>query len=135
MADDSPEGHLALAVDLLSSTTVVAVFYTLIFVLYCLSFRLCYAQLRDDQGKLNRQTLCTLVFQTVLLICATLDVIIKNRGVEVRYIDSVLPGGPLSPQVAAKIATLLQLDDAVSYLEDALLLGMLASPPPVHSHA
>jgi hypothetical protein len=125
MANDSfAEGHLTLAVDLLSSTTVVAVFYTLTFVLYCLSLRLSHSQLRDDQGKINRLTVCTLVFQTVLLICATLDIIIKNHEAKERYINNALP----------KITTLMKLDQLVSYLVIIMLTGVLVSPPPVLSY-
>jgi hypothetical protein len=129
MADNSlAEEYLSLVIDLLSSTTAVAVFYTLILILYCLSVRLCYAQLRDDQGKINRQPVCTWVFQTLLLICATLDVIVKNRLAQFIYIDSnTLFGGPRGPP-AASVATLFSVDSLANIIENILILGVLVSP-------
>jgi hypothetical protein len=120
--------HLNEAVDLLSSTTAVAVFYTLVLVLYCFSFRLSYAQLRDDHGKIKRQTAYTLVLTTVLLICATLDVIVSNRIAQTIYIDdSTLLDGPQTPLAEHSVVALLQLDGVMNILEELLILGVLVS--------
>jgi hypothetical protein len=123
--------HLNEAVYLLSLTTAVAVLYTFVFILYCLSFRLCYAQLWDYQSKVKRQTALTLAFQTVLLICATLNVIISNRHVQVVFVDnSTLPGGPLGLPAALSIATLARLANVVNIIENLLVLGVLVGLHP-----
>jgi hypothetical protein len=120
--------HLNQAVHLLSATTVVAVFYTLEFALFCLLFRLSCSQLWDHNGKIKRQTVWTLILATVLLICATLDVIVSNRHAVVAYIySSTLPDGPLGLQATLKVARLIQLDGIVNIVEDLLILGVLVS--------
>jgi hypothetical protein len=116
------------AVYLLSATTVLAIFYTFVFILYCLSFRLSYARLWDYDRKIKQQTACTLVLQTVLLICATLDIIGSNHHAQVAFIENrTLPGGPLGLQSAIKIATLARLHNTVGVIENLLVLGVLVS--------
>jgi hypothetical protein len=128
MSNISAEEHSSEAVYLFSSTTVAAMFYTLVLALYCLSFRFSYARLRDGHGKINRHAVCTLIFQTVLLICATSDVILKNRSAQVMYIDnSTLPGGPRGVPATLSVETLSNLIDVASAVENILVLGMLVS--------
>lgn len=116
------------AVNLITSTTVLAVFYTLLFVLYCLSARLCYFQLRDHNGNINRQTAFTMAFITVLLICATMDIVISNRHVQMDFIvNNTLPGGPLGFPATLRIITTLRIDGIVNLVEDFLILGVLVN--------
>jgi hypothetical protein len=69
-----------------------------------------------------------LVFATVLLVCATLDVIVDNRIAQVIYVDSsTLPGGQLGLPAVLSTATLLKLDSIVTIIERLLILGVLVS--------
>jgi hypothetical protein len=126
------EERLNEAVNLISNTTVLAIFYIPVFILYCLSIRLSYTKLRNDYGNIKRQTACTLVLVTVLMICATLDVIIRNRIAQLSYIDNNnLSGGPLGLSASLRVARLALLDSIVNVLENFLISGVLVSLPRV----
>ncbi|EKM79764.1 hypothetical protein AGABI1DRAFT_127448 [Agaricus bisporus var. burnettii JB137-S8] len=67
-----------------------------------------------------------MAFLTVLLICATMDIVISNRHVQMDYIiNHSLPGGPLGLPATLRAITILRIDGVVNLVEDFLILGVL----------
>jgi hypothetical protein len=112
-------------IDLILRTTGVAIFYTFVVILYGLIFRISYAQPQDSHRKLNQQTTCTLVFATVLFICATLHVIGQNDSAKFFYVDNGTRGHQASP--TSSVVIVGKLLAIVNTVEDLLILGVLVS--------
>jgi hypothetical protein len=131
MSDDIPTDKATLvteAVDLISSTTIMAVLYTFSVVLFYHCARLSYHQAWGPDGKLKKQTLFTLGLTSLMIICATVDVVLINRYMEIVYVDySSLPGGPLGVQAQLHTETIGIIDLVVSLLEEIVAIGVLVS--------
>lgn len=79
--------------DVLSSTTILGVFYGITFSLYCLCARPLYLNLQNP-GK-RRHAMFSLGFISLLLFCATGCVAMNARIIQLAYVDHAdSPGGP-----------------------------------------
>jgi hypothetical protein len=98
MNDGMPTGRvvpLKDAVDLITSTTVSGVLYAYSFLICCLSTRLFYLQFRDTDRKLNHHTVFTVAVSSIVITCATVDIVTLNLYARTVYSDiNTLPGGP-----------------------------------------
>jgi hypothetical protein len=132
MSNDAPTDGFSLLdakVDLISCSTVVAVLYTFSFSLYCLSTRLFYFQSRDKHGgKVGRRTSFMFALASIMIICATIDVIINNLHIQTMYIGSSgLPGNPDAALPKTYSQADVNADLVVTAVVSSLLLSLLVS--------
>jgi hypothetical protein len=119
---------LSEAVSLFSGTTVVGALYTLAVVLYCLSARLSYLQLRNLDGKIKRQTVLTFTVASLMMICATVDLALANIERQITYINyGALPGGPLGLAAGLHTTTVTRVRYLILLLNNLLISGVLVS--------
>lgn len=129
MSDDIPASTKATeAVDLFSSTTVLAVLYTFSVMLYYLCARLSYRQARNLDGRIKKRTVFTFGLTSVMIICATMDVVLINRYMQLVYIEySHLPGGPLGVQAQLHTVKTAMIDLIIALIEEIVATGVLVS--------
>ncbi|XP_006464008.1 hypothetical protein AGABI2DRAFT_120814 [Agaricus bisporus var. bisporus H97] len=127
MSDDIPASTKATeAVDLFSSTTVLAVLYTFSVMLYYLCARLTYRQARNLDGRIKKRTVFTFGLTSVMIICATMDVVLINRYMQLVYIEySHLPGGPLGVQAQLHTVKTAMIDLIIALIEEIVATGVL----------
>ncbi|XP_006457249.1 hypothetical protein AGABI2DRAFT_123117 [Agaricus bisporus var. bisporus H97] len=124
MSDHKVASTLNEAITLFSHTTVVGVLYTFNLILYYLCARLSFSWLRALDGK--RRTALTLILASVIIICGTFHVALKNQYARLTYVDySSLPGGPIGNPAQSHAATLLQILNLAAVIAEILTLGVL----------
>ncbi len=85
---------LSEALDLISSTTVTAGLYGLIFTLYCLCLCSLYPQLREPDHR--GQVIFTMVYTSIIIFCLTIFLALNARIIQLAYINHKdYPGGPM----------------------------------------
>jgi hypothetical protein len=90
---------LAEAVDIASNTTILGVFYGIVFALYCLCARSLFLELQVPDKR--RQTRFTLSYISLIFFCATAFLVLNMRMVQLAYIvHSDFPGGPLNYELS-----------------------------------
>jgi hypothetical protein len=124
MSDYTPS-NVDLAITLITHTTVTGVLYTFSFILYCLCTRLLYKQLSE---KFSRHTIFMFALASIMAICATIDVVVKNEYGRIIYVDySSVPGGPIGLSAQAHAFTLLRIDTVSTLIASFLAMGVLVS--------
>ncbi len=93
--------YLVKALDLISNTTILGVFYGIAFSLYCLCAQSLYIQLRDPDKR--KQSRFTLGYISLLLFCTTGYLVACVRLRQVAYVNHAsLPWGPLVYEASSK---------------------------------
>jgi hypothetical protein len=119
---NSPQALISNAVFLITSTTVVGVLYTLVFLIYCLCIRLFYFQIRDLDGKIKRHTVLAFIFASIAMICATIDIVSLNLYSQGMFSG---PSGVVVEVQGAPITLLI--DNMATLVERTLILGVVVS--------
>lgn len=131
MNNDAPADWATLrdeTADLISSTTVLGVLYAFSIILYYLSTRLFYSQSRDIDGKLSRRTLFTFALASVMIVCATIDIITLSLYTKTFYLDMrTLPIGPDRTLAKKRAFAIGKANIVVTFVETTLSLGVLVS--------
>ncbi len=110
--------------DLIGCTIIFAVFYGIVFTLYCLCAQPLYLQLRKPDQR--RQTRFTLGYIFLLLFFATGLLALNTRMVQLAYINHAdLPGGPLAFENERNSST-LSLSLTGNILEFVIEVSMMA---------
>jgi hypothetical protein len=114
-------------VSLITRTTVLGIFYTLVLLLYCLSVRLSYLQLRKESDReIKRRITFRLILASVMVICATIDITLSNILMRIIYVDyGTLPGGSLGLPAALHAITVARIRVFVNIIESLLISGVL----------
>lgn len=122
------------AVDLITSTTVSAVLFAYSFLIYCLSTRLFYFQLRDIDGKLNYHTIVTVVISSIIITCAIVDIVTLNLYARTIYSDiNTLPAGPDGMLAEEPAFVPIKTNIIATFVETVVSLGTQVSLPSVLS--
>jgi hypothetical protein len=129
MSSDTPTDKAILlneSIILLTSTTVAAVLYTFSISLYVLCARLFYFQARDLDGKIKHRTVYAFILASVVMACATIDVVCLNLESRLAFVvNSSLPGGPSGDEAQQRAAIIQSVDLVVTLVEQVLIMGVL----------
>jgi hypothetical protein len=116
------------AVVLFAGTTVIGALYTFVVVLYCLAARLSYSQLWNPDGKMNRKTVITFTVASLMMICATVDLVLTSIERQITYVDyGALPGGPLGSAASLHATAATRGSHFVLLINYLLITGVLVS--------